>query len=404
MARNLALYPWLLVCQHLLFWMPAFFLYFASVLPAEQVLALESLYYLGVVLLEVPSGYFSDHVGRRVTLLIAMGAWTAAGIVFALAQGFAAFAAAQLLLATGMAFFSGTDSALLYDSLLALGRPEEFGAREARARSRAYLALGAATGVGGLLAGLALRLPYVLFAAASAAGVAIAWRMEEPTAADAAAATTGGRLREVLGRLGQPGLAWLFAYAVVMTVLVHVPYEYLQPYLALLLTGRVGGTDSLTPAASGALMVGMMLLSAVASGNALRLQARLGLGGALLLGLGVECAIIAAMAAVLHPAVLAVVLLRSVPMAILTPLANAAIHPRLGSGIRATYLSLQSLAGRLGFSATLALASWAIGGVALTAPILRGLLWANAGGGLLALGALALSAAALGRLAPARTP
>ena len=47
MARNLALYPWLQVCHNLLFWMPVFFLFFSSVLPLQQVLLLEALWWGG---------------------------------------------------------------------------------------------------------------------------------------------------------------------------------------------------------------------------------------------------------------------------------------------------------------------------------------------------------------------
>jgi MFS family permease len=39
----------------------------------SRVLRLEAIYYIAVVILEVPSGYFSDRFGRRQTLLIACG-------------------------------------------------------------------------------------------------------------------------------------------------------------------------------------------------------------------------------------------------------------------------------------------------------------------------------------------
>lgn len=39
----------------------------------SRVLRLEAIYYIAVVFLEVPSGYFSDRFGRRQTLLIACG-------------------------------------------------------------------------------------------------------------------------------------------------------------------------------------------------------------------------------------------------------------------------------------------------------------------------------------------
>jgi len=44
-----------------------FFLFFKAHLEIKIVLLLEAIYYISVVLLEVPSGYFSDRIGRKIT-------------------------------------------------------------------------------------------------------------------------------------------------------------------------------------------------------------------------------------------------------------------------------------------------------------------------------------------------
>jgi hypothetical protein len=61
---------------------------------------------------------------------------------------------------------------------------------------------------------------------------------------------------------------------------------------------------------------------------------------------------------------MAVLALRGIPMAITNPLLVSIIHPRLTGAVRATYLSVQSFAGRLAFSATLLLASLVVEDVA----------------------------------------
>ena len=101
------------------FWYPIFFLYFLARLPLVQVLQLEAIYYASVVLLEVPSGWFSDRIGRRPTLLISKAAHVVSALLFA-ASGegdFVLLATAQLFLAAGFAFTSGTDAAFLHDTL-----------------------------------------------------------------------------------------------------------------------------------------------------------------------------------------------------------------------------------------------------------------------------------------------
>ena len=69
--RNLALYPWYVGAVSFFAWMPVFFLFFLSKVAFDEVLLLGSVYYLGVVFFEVPSGYFSDRFGRRRTLVYA---------------------------------------------------------------------------------------------------------------------------------------------------------------------------------------------------------------------------------------------------------------------------------------------------------------------------------------------
>lgn len=379
MQRNLTLYPLYQLARSGYFWLPVFFLYFASRLPASDVLRLEAIYFFAVVVLEVPSGYFSDRVGRRVTLLISAAATVAAGALFAATSSFAAFAAGQVLLAVAMSFNSGTDSALLYDSLQALRREGEIGAIEARAQTWEHGSLAAAAIIGGAVAGWDLRLAYVLSSAAGVLAFACAWGFIEPprpARASHAAEAPLQQARAVLGRLRDPQLAWLLGFAVALTVIAHVPYEFFQPYLAFVLGDEAGQTRAYTatPLVSGALVGAAMAGAALASSRAMAIDRRLGTRLTLLGALVIEGVIITVMGLVLHPVVIALIALRSAPMAVARPVMNARIHPRIATGIRATYLSVQSLSGRLAFSITLALASFAIGDAAMTAGIMSDLL------------------------------
>nr|MCH9683279.1 MFS transporter [Deltaproteobacteria bacterium] len=233
MERNLRLYPHYQTARALSFWLPVFFLYFNSRLPAEQVLVLEAIYYAGVVALEVPSGYLSDRLGRRPTLVISTVAWTAGYLALAFAPTFEVFVVGQLLLAAGMAFNSGTDGALLYDSLIACGRGDELARHEGRAQARALLAMGGSALIGGAIATVDLRLGHLLSAGGTAVALGLALAMREPPTPDGRAEAPIGQLRSVVERLRQPALAWVFVFAVGMTVFNHLPYELAQPYLAL---------------------------------------------------------------------------------------------------------------------------------------------------------------------------
>ena len=159
-SRNVALYPWYAAMFYAHFWMPIFFLYFLQHMSLAGVLRLEAIYYLGVVLLEVPSGYLSDRFGRRPTLLVASTALLVAYSIFLLGQGFVDFAVAQVFLAVGMAFNSGTDTSLHFDSLVTLGREKEFSAREAVVARNGIFASGLAAIIGGAAGVADLRYAY----------------------------------------------------------------------------------------------------------------------------------------------------------------------------------------------------------------------------------------------------
>jgi len=393
MNRNVRLYPWYAAVFNAHFWMPVFFLYFLQHMPLVDVLWLEAIYYTGVVLLEAPSGYFSDRFGRRRTLLIANAAMLAAAVVFYFANAFATFAAAQLLLAAGLAFNSGTDTSLHYDSLEAAGRGEQFAAREARVARLGLLAGGVAVVAGGAVAMIDLRYAYALTAVGAAAALGIVAAMREPVVQGQPQAAAGPvqQLRTCVGLLRSGVLAWVFAYFVVMTVLNHVPYEFYQPYIVAALSEASIGRSA-APLTTGLHAAAAMVVAAWFAARSVRIRNRLGLAPALLLAALLQTALIFAMGLWVHSLVIGLLVLRSAPRALMTAPINAAIAPRVDRAQRATFLSMQSLAGRLAFAGWLVVLAALPGDVGGPQPELGNRLLASA-----AFAAAALIALGIGR-------
>jgi MFS family permease len=79
-----------------------------------------------MVIFELPSGYFADIVGRRKTMILAAAACLVAICVYSQGRHFYHFLVAEMCFALGMSLISGADAAMIYDTLQAMGKENEF--------------------------------------------------------------------------------------------------------------------------------------------------------------------------------------------------------------------------------------------------------------------------------------
>ena len=334
------------------------FLYFQTTLTPAQAIMLYAISDLATTVLEVPSGYASDRIGRRFTLLLA-GVCSALGaLLLGLGDSFAVFVVAQVVLGAGGAFVSGTDSAFLYESLAAAGREDETEAQELRAWRFTFIALALSAATGGAIAMYSYSLTFILTAVCLAVSVVISLRFQDQKSVTvplrAGEVVRFGSLRTALKT---PVLIWLFVLSVLMYVFSHIPYVFGQPFIQDALSTVGLGQDA--PWISGIVTTTMMTISVIASLYAKRLRDRIGLMAILLLAFGMQITLSGVLALTNAPIVIAILLLRMVPDAFSRPFIIARIQRELTDDARATYLSLQSLGGRVLFAATLFLASGA---------------------------------------------
>ncbi len=101
-------------------------------LSLAQILLLQSVFSLASVLLEYPSGYISDRVGYRASLSFASLLGVAGWGVYTFADSFGDVLLAETLLGISLSFISGSDSALLYETLKAEGKESLYARCEGR--------------------------------------------------------------------------------------------------------------------------------------------------------------------------------------------------------------------------------------------------------------------------------
>ena len=114
---------------------------------------LQAVYAVSVALMEIPSGYMADIIGRKKSLVLGSIMGSLGFFIYAFSSSFSGFLVAEIILGLGGSFISGSDSALLYDSLAALRRQHQYLRFEGRITSLGNFAETAAALCGGLLAG-----------------------------------------------------------------------------------------------------------------------------------------------------------------------------------------------------------------------------------------------------------
>ncbi len=131
-------------------------------LSLTQILFLQSIFSLATLLLEYPAGYVSDRLGYRPALTIASFLGVVGWGVYSFAASFGQVLIAEILLGISLSFVSGSDSALLYESLKAEGKEQFYSRHEGRMNGFAQSgeALGAL--FAGLLYTTAPLLPFIL--------------------------------------------------------------------------------------------------------------------------------------------------------------------------------------------------------------------------------------------------
>jgi MFS family permease len=154
--------------------------YVSHGLSSTQVFTIQATYALAVLLLEVPSGYLADVIGRKTTLILGAAFMPLGLAVYTFSGRFLTFVLAEFFLAVANSMRSGCESALIYDSLLELKEAEQYKRYEGRAILFTRVGTAASAVLGGLAALVFLRLPFLINIATSTLMLPLALSLVEP--------------------------------------------------------------------------------------------------------------------------------------------------------------------------------------------------------------------------------
>ena len=320
-----------------------------------EVFVANSIFSVGMVLFEIPTGVVADTVGRRasyllsiavlgVTTMMYLGAASAGSSVWV-------FSAISLFMGLGFTFYSGALEAWLVDALHSVEFSGELDHVFARSQQVTGVAMLIGTTGGGLLAQFDLAVPFAVRAALLAALFVVAWRTMFDMGFE-------GRPLE-LSRIGaelrtqasvgvshgwrQPGLRLLMMAGVARGVFFGWGFYAAQPYfLELLESDQVWVVGVITALMSVSMIIGNQLVEV--------LTRACGRRSTLILWASAVSSVAAIVVGLTDSFWVAVpaFLLVTGSMGVVSPVRQAYLHGVTNSEHRATVVSFDSMIGSIG--------------------------------------------------------
>jgi MFS family permease len=147
----------------LMFYTPIIVLFYhENGLSLSQIMIIQSFSAIAWILLEIPSGYFADMAGRKISLMFNGIFAFLAMLTLGLGSNFYHFLLAALFWALAGVFISGADSALMYDTLKELKREKSYKKAWGNVSFCSFTGISIASVLGGLLGKIDLRYPFLI--------------------------------------------------------------------------------------------------------------------------------------------------------------------------------------------------------------------------------------------------
>jgi len=201
----------------------------------QNQIVLTQVYFTIIILLtEIPSGYFADKFSRKLSLTISALLVTCSMFAYIFAQNFWHVIIIETFLAFSIVFKSGSDSAIIYDSLVELDETDNYHKIQGRMQSSWSVAEGLAAILGGFIAAyFSLRAPLYFQFPIIALIVPLSLSLTEPKRH--VLEDPDGNLQNILKAIkftmiNQSSLRWLILTEALLGAAGFFMVWFIQPY------------------------------------------------------------------------------------------------------------------------------------------------------------------------------
>lgn len=203
-------------------------------LSLTQILLLQGIFSLATLVMEYPSGYVADRLGYRFSLNLASVLGIAGWGAYTMAETFWGVLFAEILLGISFAFISGSDAALLFESLGQEGREEHYARYDGRMTSSAQMGEAAGALFAGVMYAAAPLLPFFIQIGVWIVGLGIGFSLKEvphhrTKAPRSHLAEAAALAHKALWR--DPKLRNVIFFSTVLGIASFYPVWLIQPYM-----------------------------------------------------------------------------------------------------------------------------------------------------------------------------
>jgi MFS family permease len=220
--------------RNISFWLPIFVLFFLDKgINYTQIMFFAVGQAIFQIIFEVPSGVFADFFGRKKTLIVSsiLSIFFFSFLYFG--SNFYLFMVGYIFLGLSLAFNSGSDSALIYDSLKSVKREGEYKKVEGMAFYYQQMAMGIGALCGGFLAEVNIAFPVGLQIITGIFALLISLSFEEPKQYKESEDRNYFLhiKKAVKFSFNHPKVRLFILYSVFMLAIMTVNHRFFQPYL-----------------------------------------------------------------------------------------------------------------------------------------------------------------------------
>jgi MFS family permease len=236
MRRNIVVLSWFNFFIDFVFYAPVAVLYFAHVSGSYAWgMSIYSIIWISSAVLEVPTGMFSDMIGRKNTVVLGAVSSLLSVVAYAMGTTYAILVIGAIFEGLAKALFSGNNDALLHDSLREMGDQDAYHRFFGKLNGYNQIGLAIVVLTGGLLASISYSLVLWVSALPRVVLVILALFLKEPAVHGSRSTNIYAHLSESLYQFRRNRTMRLLAIAAAMrTAIYEGAYQFRTAFVATL--------------------------------------------------------------------------------------------------------------------------------------------------------------------------